>query len=222
MTKHRLPPDHGWYLYGIAKQTDAQSRLPDDTFGVNGSAPLTAIEYGELAALVSAVPLDEFSQERVRTLAQDDAWLGRITFDHGRVVDALQRRLTLLPAGTFSVYASDDEIRTALAERHSSFLHTLQKLAAAASGRVALLRAAQAWDEQGLIHTAIDGYTRLLRRYPGSIEGREAFDRLLELGHVFENEGHYHEALSLFDQVEKLEKLTYLVADSETQQVRLA
>ncbi len=70
--------------------------------------------------------------------------------------------------------------------------------------RVALLRAAQAWEAQGMLNSAIDAYSRLLRRHPGSVESQAAFERLLALGRLFEEQGHFHEALALFDKVEKL------------------
>jgi tetratricopeptide (TPR) repeat protein len=222
MTKRTLPADHGWYLYGIAKQSEAENWLASSTPGVHRSALVDAIEYGELAALVSAVPLSEFAPARVSSLGLGDLWLERTTREHERVVDTLQRNLTIVPAPTFSVYSSDDEIRTWLAESHASYTRSLQKLAVAAAGRASLLRAAQTWEAEGKVHTAIDGYSRLLKRHPGSIEGREAFDRLLAIGQGFEENGHFHEALSLFDKIEKLEKLTYLVADSETLTLRRA
>jgi tetratricopeptide (TPR) repeat protein len=72
------------------------------------------------------------------------------------------------------------------------------------AARVALLRAAQAWEEQGMLHSAIDAYSRLLKRHPGSVESQAAFERLMAMGSLFAEQGHFHEALSLFDKVEKL------------------
>ena len=77
---------------------------------------------------------------------------------------------------------------------------------ASSAVRGALFQAAQAWEEQGMLHSAIDGYIRLLKRYPVSVESRSAFERLIAIGTVFQEQGHFHEALSLFDTVEKLEK----------------
>jgi hypothetical protein len=124
-----LSPEHAWYLYGIAKHGDAESGLAQATVGVDGSALVSIIVHDELAALVSAVPLAEFAAERVRSLAQDDAWLGRIVREHERVVDALQKSFTIVPARLFSVYASDDDIRASLAESQASILRTLAVLA---------------------------------------------------------------------------------------------
>jgi tetratricopeptide (TPR) repeat protein len=78
------------------------------------------------------------------------------------------------------------------------------RLTAAAAHREALLRAGQAWEQQGMINSAIDAYTRLLERYRGSTESRTASERLLLLGLMFEEQGHHHEALSLFDKLESL------------------
>ncbi len=129
MSRRILSAEHAWYLYGIAKLGDAESALPQATVGVDGSALVSIIAHEGLGALVSAVPLAEFAAERVRSLAQDDAWLGRIVREHERVVDALQKSFTIVPARLFSVYASDDDIRDSLAESRSSILRTLAALA---------------------------------------------------------------------------------------------
>ncbi len=129
MTKRILPPEYAWCLYGIAKRSEAADGLPSTTTGVDGAALVAIVEEGELAAFVSAVPLAEFAADRVRSLAQDDAWLGRIAREHERVVDALQRRVTIVPARLFSVYASDDDIRASLAQAQSSILETLERVA---------------------------------------------------------------------------------------------
>ncbi len=129
MTKRILPPEHAWYLYGIAKKSDAESWLPRATVGVDGAALVATIGCGELAALVSVVPLAEFGAERVRSLAQDDVWLGRIAREHQRVVDGLQRRLTIVPARLFCVYACEDDIRASLEEGQPCFLRILERLA---------------------------------------------------------------------------------------------
>ncbi len=123
-----LPPGHAWYLYGIAKESDVRSRLPLAILGVDGATLVGAISYGELSALVSAVPLADFEAERVRSLAQDDTWLGQVASEHERVVEGLQQRLGIVPARLFSVYASDDDILAALAESQSSILRILQRL----------------------------------------------------------------------------------------------
>jgi hypothetical protein len=79
---------------------------------------------------------------------------------------------------------------------------------ASSAVRGALFKAAQAWEEQGMLHSAIDGYIRLLKRYPVSEESRTAFERLIAIGTLFQEQGHFHEAISLFNTVEKLEKAT--------------
>ncbi len=76
--------------------------------------------------------------------------------------------------------------------------------AAAAARRSGLLRAGLAWEEQGLNNSAMDAYFRLLKEYRGSPESRAASERLLSIGSLFEEQGHYHEALSLFDKVERM------------------
>jgi hypothetical protein len=169
MTERILPPEHAWYLYGVATRSEAETRLPP-TAGVGGAAPVAAIGDGALAAFVSAVPLAEFAADRVRSLAQDDAWLGRIAGEHERVVATLQRRLTIVPARLFSVYASEEDIVRSLAESESTILRTLQQLESCDEFEVRLT-----FDRDLLrksLSVSIPEIAQLLEKRTGSSAGR--------------------------------------------------
>ncbi|MBI4492867.1 MAG: tetratricopeptide repeat protein [Chloroflexi bacterium] len=73
-----------------------------------------------------------------------------------------------------------------------------------ATARASLLRMASAWQHAGQLNQAIGAYTRLLARYPGSAEAREAADHLLALAQAHERAGRYHLALGLYEKLERL------------------
>ncbi len=69
--------------------------------------------------------------------------------------------------------------------------------------RASLLRIAARWENIGQVNQAIDAYTRLLRRYPATEEAQLAATRLLALAQVYERQGRYHLALSLYQKLDQ-------------------
>jgi tetratricopeptide (TPR) repeat protein len=63
---------------------------------------------------------------------------------------------------------------------------------------------ANTWLTVGQINRAVDVYSRILARYPGSREAREAADKILALAQTHEHEGRYHLAMGLYDKLERL------------------
>ena len=82
--------------------------------------------------------------------------------------------------------------------------HQLTELDQPAAARASRLRMGAAWQAMGQTNQAIGAYTRLLARYPGSVEAREAADRLLALAQDYEHQGRYHLALGLYEKLERL------------------
>jgi len=76
--------------------------------------------------------------------------------------------------------------------------------AAAAIRREGYLRSGQAWEERGMIESAIDSYVLLVRLYRGSDESIVALERLTSIGRAFQARGYVDEALCLLDKVERL------------------
>ncbi len=74
----------------------------------------------------------------------------------------------------------------------------------AAATRASILRIAKAWEAAGKVNQALDGYARLLSRYPGSSEAAEAAGSIRALAEGCERRGEYHLALALYDKLERL------------------
>ncbi|MCL4464475.1 MAG: tetratricopeptide repeat protein [Chloroflexi bacterium] len=72
------------------------------------------------------------------------------------------------------------------------------------AARTSMLRMARSWQTAGQINQAVDTYSRILARYPGSPEARAAADEILALARGYEREGRYRLALSLHDRLEQL------------------
>ncbi|MBI3977127.1 MAG: GvpL/GvpF family gas vesicle protein [Chloroflexi bacterium] len=96
--------------------------------GVAGGGPVQVLVLGDLAAIVSAVPLVEFGAEAIRARLEDAAWLETMVRGHNRVVETIHRRQVVLPAKFGSVYASAADLAAALADVHDILLTQLRWL----------------------------------------------------------------------------------------------
>ena len=80
----------------------------------------------------------------------------------------------------------------------------IEQTPASTAARAAILRMGQAWQSMGLINQAIYAYSRILTRYPGSLEAREATEGLTGLAQSYEHEGQFRLAMGLYDKLELL------------------
>ena len=68
-----------WYVYGVVSSTTQ----PEGT-GI-GSRPVELVRDGDVAALASAVPAEEFGEAALRERLNDRAWLERTLGDRRHV-----------------------------------------------------------------------------------------------------------------------------------------
>ena len=121
----------GWYLYGITRNTEQAAERTGD--GVDLSVPIQAdghelgeaITVADLVAVVRRVPLAEFAPEALRAQAEDPAWLEAAARRHNAVIETVHRTRTILPAKFASVYAHEEDVRTALVDERNTLLARL-------------------------------------------------------------------------------------------------
>ena len=70
--------------------------------------------------------------------------------------------------------------------------------------QVALLRLARNWHNAGSTYQAIHAYTQVLTRYPNTGAARAATEELLDIAETLEQQGRFHAALNIFNQLEQL------------------
>jgi gas vesicle protein GvpL/GvpF len=105
----------------------AGERLPDGAAGIEG-APLARVESGELAAIVSRVPLAEFGAEPLRDNLNDIAWLERVARAHEAVLDAALAAGTVVPLRLCTIYESEAGVRRMLQDERDSLARALELL----------------------------------------------------------------------------------------------
>ena len=128
-TEREVPePHHGdaWWAYCIAADPSA---APVGAPGVEPEREVELVQEGELVALVSAVPLSEYSDDRLREHLNDIEWVERVARAHERVLDETLERATILPLRLCTLYRDQEGVRRMLTEQQPLLLEELSELA---------------------------------------------------------------------------------------------
>jgi hypothetical protein len=99
--------------------------------GVRGveDAPVTLVRSGPVAAAVSAVPGDQFSETALKAGLEDLRWLEVTARAHHFVIETLAAHTTVLPLRLATVYLDEDRVRQMLSGREAEFTTLLGRLA---------------------------------------------------------------------------------------------
>ncbi|MGC0334180.1 hypothetical protein RKD23_007170 [Streptomyces sp. SAI-170] len=117
------------YAYAVLRAPDAPDPAsPAEVRGVAG-APVGLVRAGPLAAAVSPVPEEEFSEAALRVRLEDLAWLETTARAHHFVIETLAARTTVLPLRLATVYLDEPRVAEMLREREEPLLALLDELA---------------------------------------------------------------------------------------------
>jgi Gas vesicle synthesis protein GvpL/GvpF len=116
------------YVYGVVSPTTR----PEGT-GI-GSRPVEVVPEGDVAALVSAVPADEFDEASLRERLEDRAWLERTAREHEDTLERALAGTAVIPFRLCTVYESRDRLREFLSAHEPALADLLARL----DGRVEL------------------------------------------------------------------------------------
>jgi hypothetical protein len=122
---HRADVGTAWYVYGIVSTANA-SAVGGGARGVSG-APVRVVVEGDLAAIVSEVPLREFDDEPLAANLHDPAWLSAGARDHDAVLSAVAQETSVVPFRFGTIYRSEEQVRAMLAE-HVGLAATLDSI----------------------------------------------------------------------------------------------
>ncbi|HLY49977.1 MAG TPA: GvpL/GvpF family gas vesicle protein [Solirubrobacteraceae bacterium] len=117
-----------WWAYCVTWAEDAM----DAAAGQEGVEPGTEVEAicdGELAALVSRVPLADYDDERLRAHLEDLSWVERIARRHEQVLDTALRDATVVPLRLCTLYRSLDGVHQLLEENRAGLREALIQVA---------------------------------------------------------------------------------------------
>ena len=120
------PSGPGLYVYCVLPSDGID--IPDDLTGVGGSPSIALVRDGDIAALASEVPLEEFGEERLRENLNDVAWLEDTALAHERVLEVALVLTTVIPMRLCTIYANESSVREMLVRERPALVDALGRL----------------------------------------------------------------------------------------------
>jgi hypothetical protein len=127
---------NGVWAYCVAR---AGEPLPEGLPGVDASGQVERIEHGQLAALVSRVPLSEFGEDPLRGNLNDLDWLERVARGHEAVLERGLEQATIVPLRLCTIFEDEDGVRRMLEDQRLALSTALEVLSGHQEWSVKLL-----------------------------------------------------------------------------------
>jgi hypothetical protein len=181
-----LSEDLGMWVYGIVR---ADTPDPPRRAGVDERHEVELIRDADLAAICSAVPMDEFQQEVLVERLEDLPRLEALVRAHERVLDDMLALGPLVPLRICTIYEGADHVRDMLEREHGALAGALEHLSGTAewgvkaylgAGREAPAPAQQAAAPRGRPASGIDYLTRKRDQRNAAEAARETADDAVE------------------------------------------
>jgi hypothetical protein len=122
------------YLYGIVGAGGLDADVFAGITSVDGARPIRLVPAGDLAAIVSDVPLEEFAEETLPARLNDLAWLEQAARAHEGVLERALERASVVPFRFCTIYRREDDLVGFVVERRDELLRVLEQV----DGRVEL------------------------------------------------------------------------------------
>jgi len=118
----------GTYLYGVvaAGSLDAEALAAEPS--VDGQHAVRLVTVGELAAIVSDVPLDEFDETALPARLNDLNWLEETARAHESVLERALAAAAVVPFRFCTIYRDEDDLRGFVAERADALARVLDRV----------------------------------------------------------------------------------------------
>lgn len=111
------------YVYAVTR--DAATPEAD---GVGGTRRFGIVTIDGISAVFTPVSAEAFSQEAIDARAGDLEWLGAIGYRHQDVVSDLMKRTAIVPLRAFTLFSSEEALRTYLHEHREMLAKVLERL----------------------------------------------------------------------------------------------
>ena len=111
------------YVYCVTRE----NVLPR-TEGVDGTRRFAVASSDGVCAVYTPVSADEFSQEVIDRRAGDLEWLGAIGYRHQDVVADLMKQTAIVPLRAFTLFSSEEALRSYLHEHAEALQKVLERL----------------------------------------------------------------------------------------------
>jgi hypothetical protein len=121
--------ESGLYVYCLGERAALAplfaEKLPSP---IESDSQLEMIDVKDLAAIVSAVPLDEFGEVALQSHLTDPTWTALRAMRHERVVEHFGKYAAIIPLRFGTIYLERDNVRQMLEERRAELLGLINRL----------------------------------------------------------------------------------------------
>ncbi|MDQ3747134.1 MAG: GvpL/GvpF family gas vesicle protein [Acidobacteriota bacterium] len=126
--KQAAVPAQGFYVYCVGGR-DALAPLFDEELpgAIEGESDLELVG-GELAAVVSRVPLEDYGEGALASRLADATWTATRALRHERVVEHFARRASVAPLRFGTIYLRRESVERMLEERGAQLRSVLGRL----------------------------------------------------------------------------------------------
>ncbi|HEX8171544.1 MAG TPA: GvpL/GvpF family gas vesicle protein [Thermoanaerobaculia bacterium] len=111
------------YVYAIAREP-----VTPDADGIDDTRRFGTASIDGVAAVFTAMPADELSQEVIDRRANDLEWLGAIGYRHQAVVSDLMKKTAIVPLRAFTLFSGEEALRAYLGEHRDALRAALDRL----------------------------------------------------------------------------------------------
>jgi hypothetical protein len=111
------------YVYAVTR--DAAT---PDAEAIDGTRRFGTTTTNGICATFTPVDPEAFSQEAIDQRAKDLEWLGAIGYRHQAVMSELMKQTSLVPLRAFTLFSSEDAVRTYLRDNAELLQKTLERL----------------------------------------------------------------------------------------------
>jgi hypothetical protein len=119
------PAAQARYLFAVARGLEKSALVA--TPGLRG-APLEIIEHRELQAVVCAVDLDEFGEDKLAHNLEDLGWLEEVARCHHNVVYVVASAGTVAPMRLVTICSDDESVRARIEDVYDDLSHALSRV----------------------------------------------------------------------------------------------
>ncbi|MFP7296585.1 GvpL/GvpF family gas vesicle protein [Neobacillus niacini] len=115
------------YLYGVIPREELENKEIPSFCGID-QKDTKVISVNELAALITLVNPQNFSQENIDQQLKDPEWLKEKAYHHHECISVMHKYFTILPMSFCTIFQKEEKLRSLLNEQYESILEKLNKL----------------------------------------------------------------------------------------------
>ena len=125
-----MPKETALYMYAIGGSNELRKLMKSEDLpsGVSDGADVSLIAEGDLAAIVSKVPLNRFGEGQFEENLKDPMWAAETVMRHEKVAEFLAHKSTVVPLRFGVMYSTPERIRAMLKTRAKVLEAALERL----------------------------------------------------------------------------------------------